>query len=142
MPKQLFSSPVFPSKWKQVVLLDRPAGVGSTCSALPSALGRVFAVKGRSKRKTHRARPKGVFSFPFHLKNFEFWFIILQNKTKHHAKFLAKRYPFSILDFGLKRPKKSQKAKKALTHLMKNLAFWMELNTPKKNGILHFIILK
>jgi hypothetical protein len=60
----------------------------------------------------------------------------LQNGTKHHAKFLAKRYPFSILDFGLKRQKKNQKA---LTHPMKNLAFWMELNTPMK--ILAFCIL-
>jgi hypothetical protein len=33
---------------------------------------------------------------------------------------MAKRYPFSILDFGLKRPKK---AKRALTHPMKILAF-------------------
>jgi hypothetical protein len=72
----------------------------------------------------------------------------LQNGTKHHAKFLAKRYPFSILDFGLKRQKK-KKSQKALTHPMKKLAFWMELNTPMKIlafcissfevvGILHF----
>jgi hypothetical protein len=58
----------------------------------------------------------------------------LQNGTKHHAKFLAKRYLLSILDFGLKR----QKNQKALTHPMKNLAFWMELNTPIK--ILAFCI--
>jgi hypothetical protein len=45
----------------------------------------------------------------------------LQNGTKHHAKFLAKRHPFSILDFGLKRQKK--KSQKTLTHPMKNLAF-------------------
>jgi hypothetical protein len=76
-----------------------------------------------------------VSSSPFHPKNFGFWPIILQNGTKHHAKFLAKRYPFSILDFGLKRPKKSQKA---ITHPMKNLPFWMELNTPMK--ILAFCI--
>jgi hypothetical protein len=62
--------------------------------------------------------------------------MILQNRTKHHTKFLTKRYPFSILDFGLKRLKKGQKA---LTHPMKNLAFWMELNTPIK--ILAFCIL-
>jgi hypothetical protein len=55
----------------------------------------------------------------------------LQNGTKHHAKFLAKKYPFSILDFGLKRPKKP-KSQKALTHPIKNLAFWMELNTLMK----------
>jgi hypothetical protein len=63
----------------------------------------------------------------------------LQNRTKHHAKFLAKRYPFSILDFALKRQKKKLKSqKKTLTHSMKNLAFWMELNTPMK--ILAFCI--
>jgi hypothetical protein len=47
----------------------------------------------------------------FTQKNLGFWPIVLQNGTKHHAKFLTKRYPFSILDFGLKR-KKNQKAKK------------------------------
>jgi hypothetical protein len=63
----------------------------------------------------------------------------LQNRTKHHANFLGKIYPFSILDFGLKRPKeKGQKAKKIFTHSMKNLTFWMELNTPMK--ILAFCI--
>jgi hypothetical protein len=67
---------------------------------------------------------KGVFSSPFHPKFFGFWPIILQNGTKHHAKFLAKSYPFFILDFGLKRQKK--KGQKAFTHLMKNLAFWIE----------------
>jgi hypothetical protein len=36
----------------------------------------------------------------------------LQNETKHHVKFLAKRYPFFILDFGLKRLKKVKKPKK------------------------------
>jgi hypothetical protein len=36
------------------------------------------------------------------------------------------------LDFGLERQKKSQKAKKTLTHLMKNLVFWTELNTLMK----------
>jgi hypothetical protein len=78
---------------------------------------------------------KGVFSSPFHPKFFGFWPIILQNGTKHHAKILVKRYPFSILDFGLKRLKKSQKA---FTHPMKNLVFWIELNTPIK--ILPFCI--
>jgi hypothetical protein len=80
-----------------------------------------------------------VFSSPFYLKIFGFWPIILQNGTKHHAKFLAKRYPFFILDFGIKRQKKKSKSQKALTHPMKNLAFWMELNTPMK--ILAFCIL-
>jgi hypothetical protein len=77
-----------------------------------------------------------VFSSPFYPENFGFWPIILQNGTKHHANFSVKRFPFSILDFGLKKQKK--KSQKALTHPMKNLAFWMKLNTPMK--ILAFCI--
>jgi hypothetical protein len=69
-----------------------------------------------------------VFFFPFHPKNFGFWSIILQNGTKHHVKILAKSYTFSILEFGLKRSKNQ----KALTHPIKNLAFWIELNTTIK----------
>jgi hypothetical protein len=72
-----------------------------------------------------------MFSSPFYLKNFRFWPIILQNETKHYVNFFAKRYSFSILDFGLKRQKKAKK-QKVLTHPMKNLVFWMELNTPMK----------
>jgi hypothetical protein len=53
----------------------------------------------------------------------------LQNGTKHHAKFLAKRYPFSILNFGLKRKKKVKKPKSS--------------HSPyEKFGILHFIVPK
>lgn len=62
MPKQFFSSPVFPSKWKQQVVLlglDGPAGVGGTCFALPSALGRAFAVKGRPKTKWGKLKYNG-----------------------------------------------------------------------------------
>jgi hypothetical protein len=51
-----------------------------------------------------------VFSFSFHPKVFEFWPIILQHETKYHTKFLAKKYSFSILDFGLKRAKKEPKS--------------------------------
>jgi hypothetical protein len=43
--------------------------------------------------------------------------------SKHHANFLAKRYPFSILDFGLLRQKKKPTSQKALTHPMKILTF-------------------
>jgi hypothetical protein len=57
----------------------------------------------------------GVFSFPFYPKIFGFWPSILQNGTKHHANFLAKRYPSSILDFGLERQKKKTKKLKS-TH--------------------------
>jgi hypothetical protein len=32
----------------------------------------------------------------------------LQNGIKQHAKFLAKKYQFSILDFGLRRAKKAK----------------------------------
>jgi hypothetical protein len=46
----------------------------------------------------------------------------------------------SILYFGFwpQEAKKKPKSQKALTHPMKNLAFWMELNTPMK--ILAFCI--
>jgi hypothetical protein len=37
----------------------------------------------------------------------------LQNGTKHYTKFLTKKYPFSILDFGLKRSKKKAKKPKS-----------------------------
>jgi hypothetical protein len=47
-----------------------------------------------------------VFSSPFYPKFFRFWFIILQNETNHHAKFLTKRYPFSILVSGEKKKAK------------------------------------
>jgi hypothetical protein len=50
-----------------------------------------------------------VFSSPFHLKKIRFWPIILQNGTKHHAKILAKRYSFSILDFWPQEAKKRAK---------------------------------
>jgi hypothetical protein len=79
-----------------------------------------------------------VFSFLFHPKKFGFWPIILQNGTKHHAKFFGKK--ISILHFGFwpQEAKKKAKRQKALTHPIKNLAFWMELNTPIK--ILAFYI--
>jgi hypothetical protein len=78
---------------------------------------------------------KVVFSYLFSQKKLDFIPLFCKNKTKHYVKFLAKRYSFFILDFSLKRPKKSQKA---LTHPIKNLVFWMELNTPIK--ILAFYI--
>jgi hypothetical protein len=65
---------------------------------------------------------KGVFSFSFNPIFFCFGLLLfLQNGTKRHANFLAKKYQVSILDFDLKRKKKSQK--KTLTHSMKNLTF-------------------
>jgi len=39
-----------------------------------------------------------VFSSPFFSNFFEFWFIILQNGTKHHANFFGKKVV--ILYFG------------------------------------------
>jgi hypothetical protein len=50
-----------------------------------------------------------VFSSSFSQHILGFGPSFLQNKTKHHAKVLAKRWLFSILDFGLKRLKKTQK---------------------------------
>jgi hypothetical protein len=67
----------------------------------------------------------------------------LQNRTKHQAKFLAKRYPFSILDFGLKRPKK--KAKKPKSSHPPNEKFGILHGTKYTHenfGILHFIVPK
>jgi hypothetical protein len=77
-----------------------------------------------------------VFSSPFHPKNFRFWPIILQNGTKQHAKFLAKRYPFSILDFGLKRPKSPHPPHEKFGILDGTK------HTHENFGILHFIIPK
>jgi hypothetical protein len=84
----------------------------------------------------------GVFSSPFHPKYFRFWPIILQNETKHHAKFLAKRYSFSILDFGLLRQKKAKKPK--IPHPPhENFSILDETKHTHENfGILHFIVPK
>jgi hypothetical protein len=75
----------------------------------------------------------GVFSSLIHLKIFGFWFIILQNGTKYHEKFLAKMYPFSILDFGLKKPHSPYEKFDILDKTK---------HTHKNFGILHFIISK
>jgi hypothetical protein len=83
-----------------------------------------------------------VFNSPFHPKNFGFWPIILQNEIKHHAKFLAKRYPFSILDFSLKRPKKSKKPKSPHPPHKKFGILDGAKHTHKNFGILDFIIPK
>jgi hypothetical protein len=76
-----------------------------------------------------------VFSFPFYPKNFRFWPIILQNGTKHHAKIFWQKgihSPFWILaSRDKKKPKNPHPP-------VKNLTFWMELNTPMK--ILAFCI--
>jgi hypothetical protein len=84
-----------------------------------------------------------VFNSAFHPKNFGFWFIILQNETKHYTKFLAKRYPFSVLDFGLKRPKKkSKKAKSPHPPYEKFGILDGTKHTYENFSILHFIIPK
>jgi hypothetical protein len=64
----------------------------------------------------------------------------LQNGTKHHAKFLTKKYPFSILDFGLKRPKKAKKNSHPPHEKFGILD--RTKHTHENFGILHFIILK
>jgi hypothetical protein len=64
----------------------------------------------------------------------------LQNGTKHLAKFLTKMYPFSILDFCLKRPKK--KSKSPHTPHEKFDILDGTKHTHKNFGILYFIIPK
>jgi hypothetical protein len=67
----------------------------------------------------------------------------LQNETKHHAKILTKRYPFSILDFFcLKMPKKSQKAKTPHPPHEKFGILDGTKHTHENFSILHFIIPK
>jgi hypothetical protein len=83
-----------------------------------------------------------VFSSPFHPKKFGFSPIILQNRTKHHAKFLAKRYPFSILDFDLKRQKKGKKPKSSHPPHEKFGILDGTKHTHKNFSILYFIIPK
>jgi hypothetical protein len=77
-----------------------------------------------------------VFSSPFHPKNFGFWSTILQNGTKHHANFLAKRYQFSILDFGAKKLKSPHPPHKKFGFLDGTK------HTHENFDILHFIIPK
>jgi hypothetical protein len=64
----------------------------------------------------------------------------LQNETKHHANFLIKRYPFSILDFGLKRKKKKPKNPHP-PHENFDILDGTK-HTHENFGILHFIIPK
>jgi hypothetical protein len=66
----------------------------------------------------------------------------LQNETKHLTKFLAKRYLFSILDFGLKRQKKKKKQKSPHPPHKKYGILDRTKHTHKNFGILHFIIPK
>ena len=70
-----------------------------------------------------------MFSSPYILKSFGFWFIILQNRTKHHAK----GWLFFILDFSLERQKKKRpkEPQETLTRAL-NSAFFMELNMIRK----------
>jgi len=82
-----------------------------------------------------------VFSSPQILKKFGFWFIILQNETKYYAKFLAKRWLFSILDFGIKRPKNLKESHEAHED-NKFCILDGTKHDPKNFGILHFIIPK
>jgi hypothetical protein len=66
----------------------------------------------------------------------------LQNGTKHYAKFLVKRYQFSILDFGLKRAKMTKKPKSSHP-LHENFDILDGIKYTHKNfGILYFIIPK
>jgi hypothetical protein len=73
---------------------------------------------------------------------FGFWSIILQNETKHHTKFLAKRYPFFILDFDLKKKKKAKKPKSPHPPHEKFVILDVTKYTYKNFSILYFIIPK
>jgi hypothetical protein len=58
----------------------------------------------------------------------------LQNRTKHHAKFLAKMYPFSIWARGKKNPKNPHPSHEKFGILDGTK------HTYENFGILHFII--
>jgi hypothetical protein len=66
----------------------------------------------------------------------------LQNGTKHHANFLAQKYPFSILDFGLKRSKKAKKLKSPHPPYEKFDILDGTKHTHENFGILYFIVPK
>jgi hypothetical protein len=66
----------------------------------------------------------------------------MQNRIKHHTKFLAKMYSFFILDFGLKRPKKVKMPKSPRPPHEKFGILDGTKHTHENFGILHFIILK
>jgi hypothetical protein len=82
---------------------------------------------------------KGVFSSPFYIKNFGFWSIILQNGTKHHAKFLGKNIhsPFWILASRDKKKPKSPHPPHEKFSILDGTK-----HTNKNFDILHFIIPK
>jgi hypothetical protein len=81
-----------------------------------------------------------VFSFPFKPKKFGIWPIILQNGTKHHAKFFGKKV--SILHFKFW-PQETTKKSKSPHPPHKNFGILDGTKHTHKNfGILHFIIPK
>jgi len=59
------------------------------------------------------------------------------NETKHHAKILAKRWLFSILDFDLKRPKKSKKSLRRLHEDNRFCSLDGTKHDPENFSILH-----
>jgi hypothetical protein len=66
----------------------------------------------------------------------------LQNRTKYYAKILAKKYPFSILDFGLERLKKAKRTKSPHPPHEKFGILNETKHIPEIFGILYFIISK
>jgi hypothetical protein len=80
---------------------------------------------------------KGVFSSPFIPKKFGIWPIILHNEN--HAKFLAKRWLFSIFDLASRGPKKPKRG----PHEGDKLCILVGTkHNPENFGILYFIIPK
>jgi hypothetical protein len=70
-----------------------------------------------------------MFSFHFTQKKLGFGLSFCRMKLNTMQNFWQK---VSILHFGFWPQEIKKKSKKTLTHPMKNLTFWMELNTPIK----------
>ena len=97
----------------------------------------------KRKKEKHWECDLGVFSSSSILKYFGFWFIILYNRTKYHIKILAKKWLFSILDFGLKERKKKPKRASRGSHEGNKLYILDETKyNPENFGISHFMIPK
>jgi hypothetical protein len=86
---------------------------------------------------------KGVFSFLFHLKkNLGFGPSFCIMELNIMQKILAKRYPFFILDFSLKRSKKAKKSKSPHPPHKKFGILDGTKHTHENFGILYLIISK
>jgi hypothetical protein len=85
---------------------------------------------------------KSVFSSPFTQKNLGFDLSFCKIELNTMQFFLAKRYPFFILDVGLKRPKQAKKPKSSHPPHEKFSILDKTKHTHENFDILHFIIPK